>query len=136
MANRIRVLALDDDPARHAWLKLEYPAHEVVPAFTYYAVLGRLREQTWDILHLDHDLAEHIKDGIYPDMGPGMFGEMPYNGRDVVAWLLEHGDRCPKHIVIHSWSDHAITMEQNLRQGYAQGKIPNLRSIARKQAPV
>ncbi len=129
MSNRLRVLVLDDDKDRHAWVRELYPRHEVVSAYTAVEVLGLLQGEKWDILHLDHDLADRdpanatvIHDGTMV---------RPADGRDVARWLVAHFDRCPLRIWIHSWADEAAEMETILLPLRRFG-----RTTKREQAPV
>lgn len=59
------ILIIDDDSDRHAWVKELYPLGNVTSAFAFHDVIARLEiaasfEMVWDILHLDHDLADSL----------------------------------------------------------------------------
>lgn len=135
MVNRMRTLCLDDDPERHAWVKDLRRRDEVVCVFRYSEVISALERERWDLLFLDHDLADKVADADY--MGAVMYasdgGCRYYNGRDVAAWLVANPGRCPPAIWIHSWSDHAEAMESILAPLKAAGVLVHLK---RKQAPV
>src|SRR5689334_15932172 len=129
MTNRIRRLILDDNPERHAWARSAFPRDEVVSVWTYFDLIAQLElaaagsTAPWDFLHLDHDLADLVAEvqanagklpDAYPASSPYGGSEMPYDGRDVVAWLVRNPTKCPRHIAIHSWADEAATMERVL----------------------
>lgn len=124
--NRVRVLILDDNPARHAWCDALYARAEVVKVFRAHELFVLLETERWDLLHLDHDLSDLIKD---PTNGP--IG--PLDGRDVVRWLIAHPERCPPAIWIHTWNNYGgDEMERLLREA----AIPGVHTIKRKLADV
>ncbi len=130
MANRVRVLVLDDDPDRHAWVRALYPNHEIVHAYRYHETIALLETESFDLFHVDHDL-HFLRDDAdvkYCESLDPFQETIFFDGRDVAEWLLDHGDRCPKHVYIHSRSCHAKEMERLIRF------LPGVR-VERKQAP-
>lgn len=52
----MRVLILDDEPARHALLGMKWAAHTVVQAWTASEAIRALNGEVFDVVSLDHDL--------------------------------------------------------------------------------
>ncbi len=86
----ISILALDDDPARHALFAKSFGAYGRVE--TAFNAIAALKNQRWDVVFLDYDLDQ--------------FGAIdPGTGEDVVDWIVDHAARFRKFgtlFVVHS----------------------------------
>lgn len=140
-----RVLIIDDHADRHAWCRDRYRhghSSEVTSCTKYSEVIACLESATWDVLLLDHDLADGASKFLIgspttkgleenPDPFPGNRPERQYyDGRDIVDWLIANPARCPRFVWIHSWADAAVEMESRLARNFPD------HVIMRKQAPV
>jgi CheY-like chemotaxis protein len=91
----MRILVLDDDKGRLSLFKQKLIGHVVDCVETAPEAIMRLSEGAlWDIVFLDHDLAD-----------TQMVASGPGTGWEVAKWLSEHLDRKPAQIVIHSFNE-------------------------------
>ncbi len=84
------ILALDDDPARHALFTTSFGVYGRVE--TAFDAIEALKKQRWDVVLLDYDLDQ--------------FGAIdPGTGEDVVDWVVDHAARFRKFgtlFIVHS----------------------------------
>ncbi len=96
----LRILILEDCPARQAQFKAMLPTGQTPGAMDIHTVetaaecIEKLKAESWDWLFLDHDLGGEVM----VESGPG-------TGYEVACWLEEHPDRAPFKIVVHSLND-------------------------------
>lgn len=102
----MRILILDDDPARHDWFADHYRGHELVTCWTAAQAIAAL-DQVPDLIHLDHDLelsapgAQRVDGGTWlPDAEA--YDEERDCGRAVVAAMVERPER--PRVIVHSWN--------------------------------
>ncbi len=86
---RSRILALDDDPTRHAMFSAAMGA-AVTHVETSAQAIAALAEQSWDAVLLDYDLDQ------FGAIDPGC-------GEDVVDWIINQSSRLAKTLfIVHS----------------------------------
>lgn len=94
----MRILILDDVKDRHdTFAKVFYPEHEVVSVYLYTDFCEKLNE-SWDLIHLDHDLGDFLNN---PDTYVDGWGNVrEYNGGHAAMRICE---MCkPPKVIIHS----------------------------------
>jgi len=87
----MRVLILEDDPARKAQFEELFKDHHVRITSIASTAIDLLMTERWDLLSLDHDLG----DKVMVESGPG-------TGYEVAVYLEEFPERKPACIMIHS----------------------------------
>lgn len=112
----MRVLILDDDPKRHAVFASHFAGHDVTHTTKFSDFCTAMQGPQFDLVHLDHDLADFCKDNIDHD---GMYGSREWTGLDA-AWFITcevPPERQPIRAVIHSWNPAgALRMRQMLQE--------------------
>ncbi len=94
----MRILFLDDNPARHSIMDLKYPLDEVIHAYdidTYRDALEKYDH--FDMISLDHDLNDFTELGYF-----SYVGDSDLNGRDACGYLMKFLHKAPEVIHIHS----------------------------------
>ena len=116
----MRILFLDDMKTRHdaviRWFG-DKPGVELVRVFTAPEAIARLSEGHFDVVFLDHDLAEEhyltLSEGLSEDRVAGEAEYMCGTGMDVVDWLIANPivpgdgvipDARHSNIIVHSWN--------------------------------
>lgn len=96
----MRVLVLDDDDYRHFMFNIAFKNHYVKNVRNVAEAVEALKEETWDLVQLDHDLA----DVHYHELKAGKVGEL--TGMDVAVHIARYMDRekLPTRVVVHSWN--------------------------------
>jgi len=87
----MRILVLDNDRARLKLFKQKLIGNVVDCVETASEAIELLKNNIYDQVSLDHDLTEQV----FQPSGPG-------TGFEVAQWIVDHKDRKPKKIVIHS----------------------------------
>ena len=97
----MRILILDDDPFRHKIYQKRYSQHEVKHAYTYGSFVRELNHGSpWDLIHLDHDLGDHVDGDVYVD---GWGDKNFYTGRHAAQKICDlKRDLFPTHVIIQS----------------------------------
>jgi len=97
----MNILILDDMVERHDEFARRYSGNKVVHVFRHNQCIDELALGGWDLVHLDHDLGDEIKDA---DMTPDGWGKPRLlTGLDVAKWIVGcDDDMLPKQIIIHS----------------------------------
>lgn len=90
----MRVLVLEDNKDRRRIFKRSLLGHDGAIVETAQDAIEALEAETWDILFLDHDLA----DQAYMPSGPG-------TGYEVAEWLSRNRERLPARVYIHSYNE-------------------------------
>ena len=104
----MKILILDDDLNRHELFKLNYAKHELTHVFTAEAAIDALKNNTFDVVCLDHDLGGmQMVDS---------WGTEP-TGYDVAKWIAMHPERKPKLIYIHSYNPDGARNMHNILPG-------------------
>lgn len=89
----MRILVLEDDPARHKKIRRRLIGNVVVIVETAQEAIDLLRDEDWNLLSLDHDLG-----------GEQMVESGEGTGWEVAKWLENHPERKPKRILLHSYN--------------------------------
>jgi CheY-like chemotaxis protein len=89
----MRILVLDDDPARLKAFVQNLIGHTVVTTSTVRDCLYCLQRESWEMLFLDHDLNGQT----YVPSGPG-------TGYEVAEWLRDNPMKKPKKIILHTFN--------------------------------
>lgn len=107
----MKILIVEDTTERIEWFLENLPEHTLWITKDPACAIGFLKETPFDMILLDHDLADaHYK--IHPQL-VGESDEERYarvspatgTGRDVSRWLEQHPDVSPNAIVVvHSWN--------------------------------
>jgi CheY-like chemotaxis protein len=110
----MRILVLDDDPARLARFKEKLgPGNFLLCVETAAEAILELRFQSkFDVVCLDHDLGEFGHAGGYG-------GDSAGNGAQVVSYMVKEleEEKRPEEVLVHSWNDVAATkMVLSLRE--------------------
>lgn len=103
----MRVLYLDDDDHRHFIAGIQFQGHEVTHVRNVEEAIKALdNDPTYDLVQLDHDLAD--KD--YHEIKAGVYGEL--TGVDVAVHIARNMDRAklPTRVVVHSWNPPGAKM--------------------------
>ncbi len=98
-------LYLDDirNPPDDTWLLVR----------NYDECIAALQKQDWNIISLDHDLA----DFHYGQVGGYGEGTIEKTGYSVAEWMVENNVYAKEDIIIHSWNPDGAR-----RMGYLLGK--------------
>ncbi len=90
-----RILIVEDDDSRRAWFDKQFADYPRDTTDDVSVAVQLLLERDYDLIFLDHDLAE---DHYHLEMADdGLTGYV------VAAWLAEHPERQPEaQIIIHS----------------------------------
>lgn len=94
---------LDDSKIRLIQFRQNLIGHNVRCVTTVRETIDSLADEDWDYLFLDHDLGGQVN----VPSGPG-------TGYEVAQWLVEHPDRQPEHIVLHSFNENGRKNMQSL----------------------
>ncbi len=92
----MKILILDDDKFRHQQFIHNFSCNsenDIIGVYTVDEAIKLLESNIYDIIFLDHDLGG----AVYVDSD----GEEP-TGYTVAKWMVEHPERIPKHVYIHS----------------------------------
>jgi CheY-like chemotaxis protein len=89
----MKILVLDNEKARLKLFKQKLIGNVVDCAKTAAEAIELLKNNDYDLVSLDHDLTGQV----FQPSGPG-------TGFEVAQWLVEHIDRKPKRIIIHSFN--------------------------------
>ena len=107
----MKILFLDDSPARQEWATKHFPGHDLIQPTTAAAAIDILEHDgPFDLVHLDHDLGgETYAESSRAD-----------TGFEVVRWIVREKPTIPE-IVVHSRNAPAgHRMTATLRKaGYA-----------------
>ena len=97
----MKILILDDSKERHDIFNELYVDHDVKHVYRYHDCIDELVKSAWDIVHLDHDLGEEVKDA---DTTIDSWGHKRIlTGMDVVNWILDcPPSMIPNYIIVHS----------------------------------
>ena len=94
----MRILFLDDNPARHSIMDRKYPSDEIVHAYdidTYREALGQYDH--FDMISLDHDLNDFTELGYSSHIAGSEL-----TGVDACGYLMKFLHKAPETIHIHS----------------------------------
>lgn len=94
----MRILFLDDNPARHHLMDVWYPSDEIIHVYdidTYREALEKY--DRFDMISLDHDLNDFKELGHY-----SYIGDSDLTGRDACGYLMKYLHKAPEVIHIHS----------------------------------
>ena len=89
----MRILVIDNEKARLKVFKQKLIGNVVDCAEKASEAIEMLKNNMYDLVSLDHDLT----DQVFQPSGPG-------TGFEVAQWLVDHKDRKPRRIVIHSFN--------------------------------
>jgi CheY-like chemotaxis protein len=107
----LKILVLDDDPARHAAFAVQGAGHEMTHTWTVDEAIKALKRRRYDLVLLDNDLEteEWQREG--------------YMVADFIALSLPESKR-PRAVVIHSWNPpRAMRMLHTLGPFYENGNL-------------
>ena len=113
----MKVLIVEDNPARHDYFSKVYAGHDIVHAVNYSQAAQALSENAFDIIQLDHDLG----DFQIPEYSTyQMYGQRELTGYDVALYLVYNvpQNMWPKKVIIHSVNPNganfiALLLEKN-----------------------
>lgn len=94
----MRVLLIDDQREAHLFKDVTKVARTFRVARTFDEGIRALGEGDWDLLLLDHDLADETGS----DLAPRPEGKKEWTGYDVMCWLEQHPELLPSRIQIVS----------------------------------
>ncbi len=98
----MKILILDDMEIRHKYYAEKYAGHDIVHTFKFFTFLDALHEQSpFDLIHLDHDLGDFIKN---PDHWVDGWGsKREFNGQNAAFEVVRLPDELlPSEVIIHS----------------------------------
>lgn len=87
----MKILVLDDSVERQIAFKAWLDSDDVTCIETAKECIDLLDSQTWNVVFLDHDLG-----------GETMVSSGPGTGYEVAQWLVDHPDKIPGQVVVHS----------------------------------
>jgi hypothetical protein len=99
----MKILILDDDLDRHhSFARLFTPKHSTLHVQSVAKCVEALRETRFDVVFLDHDLADFCDENTEV----GMYGSRDLTGVDVALFMAKDlpEDRRPGEIIVHSWN--------------------------------
>ena len=104
-----RILALDDMEIRHKSFRQWFKDHTLDEAFTAPAAIDLLNHFDYDVVMLDHDLAEEhylkLSEGLSEGRLPGQDEYAPGTGQDVAKHIVSLPlERRPKLVLVHTWN--------------------------------
>lgn len=130
----MRVLTLDDMHLRQHFFARWFEGHEHVHAWTAPGAIRELEGPAFDLVMLDHDLAEEhyltVSEGLSEERLPGQPVYAPGTGMDVVDFIVKQvragAPNVPRKIIVHSWNPlRSMEMFSRLREaGVPVWKIP------------
>ena len=121
----MKILILDDSKERHDIFDKRYIDREVKHVYKYHDCIDELVRCGWNLVHLDHDLADEVEDADTTIDGWGR--QRVLTGMDVVKWILGcPPDMIPAHIIVHSTnpSGGASMYQALLRAGISSSRQP------------
>ena len=89
----MKILVLEDDPQRHKVFKRNLIGSEYKIVETAEDCIACLKESSWSVLFLDHDLG-----------GKQMVESGPGTGYEVAEWISKNPDQGPNEIVLHTFN--------------------------------
>lgn len=93
----MRILVLDDDLYRIKTFNKKFKEHEITCSTEVLKLVSIMeRNEKFDLICLDHDLGELVKEYLVPPTY--------WTGLDAVKKIIELKDKYPRHIIIHSWN--------------------------------
>lgn len=93
----MKILFLDDSPDRHRQFFEDWDGHDITPVFTAAEAVTALKQHTFDLVFLDHDLGE-FDTGGYCAVPAG-------NGLDVARFIAAMPEEKRQfRVVVHSWN--------------------------------
>ena len=101
----MKVLILEDDYLRHKVFKENLIGHVYTICTTTKSLIQNLETDIWDYLFLDHDLNGQV----YVPSGKD-------TGYEVAEWIVDHPERRPKRIIIHSFNEEGVENMSKLLQ--------------------
>ena len=122
----MRILILDDMPARHDNLRSRYIGADFVSCFNVESAVYHAKRWQYDIIHLDHDLEDYeahlVTDAVWlpkPKGSRGHTQEIRYSertGEDFARWLVANPPVNKPRCIVHSANpDGAARMVRVLR---------------------
>ena len=127
----MRILTLDDMESRQSQFRKWFIGHTHDEAFDAKVAIGLLENFDYDLVMLDHDLAEEhylvMSEGLHETRQPGQPEYSPGTGMDVADFIVSMPvERRPKVAIVHSYNPgRAVEMYQRLREaGMKVHRIP------------
>jgi hypothetical protein len=127
----MRVLTLDDMEIRQQAFRRWFLIDTHDEAFTAPDAIKLLENFDYDVVMLDHDLAEEhyltVSEGLSEGPLDGVPEYKPGTGMDVVDYIINMPEeRRPKKVIVHSWNpSRSQEMYNRLRDaGFNTWKIP------------
>ena len=106
---------MDDDPIRHMFFSKKFDDNtkfEVTQVTLVETAMQLLQNEKWDIVYLDHDMADHEPLNEIREM----YGTHKLTGQTITRFIKSlPKDMHPKEVIVHSWNfDGATKMVQDL----------------------
>jgi CheY-like chemotaxis protein len=104
----MRVLFLDDAPWRHKLVDEKLAGQDIVHAWTVDEAIEALKSSIFDIVYLDHDLNDFVKETGKGSSYTGMYGgQTELTGRDVSVWMARTMCNMANkpEVIVHSWNN-------------------------------
>jgi len=98
-------LIVDDQSERHAAIELHLSAtHDVEHAWSYTDATSQLEHGKWDVVYLDHDLAD-FESAVEASEEIDFVPQREMTGLDVASFIAHmSNDKRPRQVIIHSWN--------------------------------
>lgn len=108
----MRILTLDDMETRADAFRKWFIGHEHIHVYTAKDAIRELGGPAFDLVMLDHDLAEEhyleLSEGLHETRQPGMPEYSPGTGMDVVDFLVQQArggaPNLPHKVIVHSYN--------------------------------
>jgi hypothetical protein len=115
MTEALKVLVLDDLPARHDTLRNRHRQSSVTHCFCLQSAIWHVQRERFDVLQLDHDLEDYEQRWTCED-GHSELAYVERTGMDFAVWLAKNPPVVLPKIIIHSANPlGAQAMERVLR---------------------
>jgi CheY-like chemotaxis protein len=97
----MKILVVDDNPARHSLFSQIYFGEEVTSVFSYWEAVDAMAKTQFDVVQLDHDLGDFRKPDVSID---GMYSKTELNGYHVAHYMVTDLDKSmrPNVVIVQS----------------------------------
>jgi len=118
---------------RHYWFRCNLIGNVLHPVYTYEDAISELAKHEFDMIFLDHDLADEHYDTWAKSQQTNVeyFETLENTGYDVARWMVDNSNNPQAQIIIHSCNEAGSKrmLELLLENGYNGQCVsfPNLR---------
>lgn len=104
----MKIITLDDMEERARAFRKWFIGHEHTHVYTAKDAIEKMKNERFDLVMLDHDLAEEHyliqSEGLSETWQPGMTKYSPGTGMDVVDFMVKKESPMAKTVIVHSYN--------------------------------